>query len=107
MRLSSDEVSELLLAMSETMSPLPWQLLLFGSRTDDLLKGGDIDLLVVLENEEDWNAACGFKTALLVAMKDRVGEQRIDLVFTTEDRISKSAFLERIRSSALLLGLNS
>ena len=106
MRLSSDEVAELLLAMSETMSPLPWQLLLFGSRTDDLLKGGDIDLLVVLENEEDWNAACGFKTALLVAMKDRLGEQRIDLAFVTNDWVSKSAFSAHVRPGAVLPGSN-
>ncbi|MCM2282303.1 MAG: nucleotidyltransferase domain-containing protein [Bdellovibrionaceae bacterium] len=47
---------------------------LFGSRLDDLLKGGDIDLVVVSEK-------IGFseKLDLLVNIKMQVGDQKIDL----------------------------
>jgi len=103
MRLSLLEASSLVSALSAIVVGMPWALYLFGSRTNDALKGGDIDLLVILETEEAWAFVSGFKTSILIAMKERVGDQRIDLVFTTEHRIQESAFLQRIRPNAVLL----
>ena len=51
---------------------------LFGSRTNDALRGGDIDLHIVAPDEETCSpsAEWRFKDALY----DRIGEQRIDTI---------------------------
>lgn len=56
------------------------QLLLFGSRTQDNLRGGDIDLYVMEFNctlEQQLDA----KLRFLVKVKQQMGECRIDLIF--------------------------
>jgi predicted nucleotidyltransferase len=56
---------------------------LFGSRVDDTKKGGDIDLYVVSENQDNLvEKEIKFKTAL-----DRVlGEQKIDVVIARDNQ---------------------
>jgi predicted nucleotidyltransferase len=54
---------------------------LFGSRVDDALKGGDIDLHIAPERPEQ--AALANEIAFLVELKDIIGEQRIDVVVQT------------------------
>ena len=51
---------------------------LFGSRTDDTLRGGDIDLLVrnAPEGEDGFKRKIKFQ----VEMEKRLGERRIDVV---------------------------
>ena len=51
---------------------------LFGSRTDDALRGGDIDLLVrnAPEGEDGFKRKIKFQ----VEMEKRLGERRIDVV---------------------------
>jgi predicted nucleotidyltransferase len=53
---------------------------LFGSRTDDARRGGDIDLLVIgLQTPADrWPM---LKALFLARLKKQIGEQRIDVVF--------------------------
>ena len=51
---------------------------LFGSRTDDSRRGGDIDLHIEAETPE--MAKLANELAFLQELKDRIGEQRIDLV---------------------------
>ncbi len=58
-------------------------LLLFGSRVDDSLRGGDIDLYITGFNrpvEQQLDA----KLRFLVKVKRKIGEQRIDLVFAPQ-----------------------
>jgi len=52
--------------------------LLFGSRTDDLARGGDIDLLVECPEvvESDFLATIGLETDL----QDALGDQKIDIL---------------------------
>ena len=52
---------------------------LFGSRADDTKKGGDIDLLI-FSGRIDRDAARAIKSRLY----DLLGEQKIDLVVTTD-----------------------
>lgn len=52
---------------------------LFGSRTDDTQRGGDIDLLVEADLADP--AALDAKLDLLVSLKRRLGERRIDILF--------------------------
>ena len=55
------------------------ELILFGSRADDSLKGGDIDLLLKISSLPRARALRQQAHEILAAIKKRVGEQRIDL----------------------------
>ena len=73
------------------------RLYLFGSRTDDLLKGGDIDLLVVsqkLRKVDLWKIRQPFY--------EQFGEQKIDIVITNQDE-KPSAFVRHILTQAVEL----
>lgn len=57
-----------------------WQsIVLFGSRADPRLLGGDIDLLVTLDPAQPVDVY-RFSQRLRIALEDRLGEQRIDVV---------------------------
>ena len=57
-----------------------WQsIVLFGSRADPRRLGGDIDLLVMLDPSQPVDVYC-FTQRLRLALEDRLGEQRIDVV---------------------------
>ncbi|GAB6111218.1 nucleotidyltransferase domain-containing protein [Desulfomicrobium salsuginis] len=59
------------------------RVLLFGSRVDDARRGGDIDLLILLDDSSD-NAdmmTLGEKRVrYLVMLEKAIGEQKIDLI---------------------------
>jgi len=67
------------------------QIYLYGSRTKDHLKGGDIDLLVVSE-------ILGFsdKVDILIAIKEQIGEQKIDLSIKSHEEIQSDPFWQKI-----------
>ncbi|MBM2816000.1 MAG: polymerase subunit beta [Ignavibacteria bacterium] len=66
------------------------KLYLFGSRTDDSKKGGDIDLLILGETKLNLNEIGKFRIELWKQLE----EQKIDIVsFTNEE---KSTFKELI-----------
>ena len=54
---------------------------LFGSRTDDTKKGGDIDLFLEVRNSSDLFLK---KIRFLALLKRQIGEQRIDVVFNED-----------------------
>jgi predicted nucleotidyltransferase len=62
------------------------QVYLFGSRTDDAQKGGDIDIIIISDiltfNE---------KTKIRLELYEKLGEQKIDIIITKE---IKSVFLK-------------
>jgi hypothetical protein len=51
---------------------------LFGSRTDDSRRGGDIDLHIEAESAE--KATLAHELAFSKDIKERIGEQRIDII---------------------------
>ncbi len=57
--------------------------MLFGSRTDDNRRGGDIDLLI--HGNWDKDEAFRRKINFLVALKARIGDQHIDVVLAEPD----------------------
>ena len=54
---------------------------LFGSRVDDLKRGGDIDLYLVVD---DHNNLFEKKIKFLSRLKRELGEQKIDIVFNKD-----------------------
>ena len=56
---------------------------LFGSRTDDSKKGGDIDLFVDLESEQEPQKIMLQKAEFLSKLDILLGEQKIDLLIKT------------------------
>lgn len=75
------------------------QVLLFGSRTDDRRKGGDIDLLIKADKE-----LMTYKTRLLflVDLKLEIGDQKIDVVFDKSDE-NQGYFLKQIKEQSIPL----
>lgn len=71
------------------------QIYLFGSRTDDTKKGGDIDLLVISNkiNERDIRK-------IKLELYDLIGEQRIDIISAIQ---IKGAFIEYAFKSGIKL----
>ena len=56
------------------------QVLLFGSRTNDKRKGGDIDLLVLPGIQESPENMLKKKIQMLIEIEQKLGEQSIDLL---------------------------
>lgn len=54
---------------------------LFGSRTDDLKRGGDIDLFIETSDTSDLFTK---KIRFLAKLKRAIGDQKIDVVFNTD-----------------------
>jgi len=74
---------------------------LFGSRVNDLAKGGDIDLLI--DAKEDTMTSRN-KVLFLVQVKKQLGEQKIDVVYNQPGR--KDHFISSIRKKAILITEN-
>lgn len=53
---------------------------LFGSRTEDSQKGGDIDLLIKCTGTGTRDDLYQLKLKFLVQLKKRIGDQRIDII---------------------------
>jgi len=71
---------------------------LFGSRTNDTQRGGDIDLLVESQSI-DFSA----KLALLADIKAAIGDQKIDLVITKNLAADSNPFVAAIRHEVIEL----
>jgi hypothetical protein len=52
---------------------------LFGSRTDDAQRGGDIDLYIET-NQQDKKEVLSKKLDFIISLKKRIGDQKIDVV---------------------------
>jgi predicted nucleotidyltransferase len=65
------------------------KVLLYGSRTDDSKRGGDIDLLVLKSGSFEKSV----HLKILAAFYRRIGEQKIDLLIEDPERLSDFAKL--------------
>lgn len=79
MRLSEGEVS-IIKTTIRTFDPSA-RVILFGSRTDNSQKGGDIDLFIIsnkISGKEKRN--------IRIALEDNLGEQKIDILIEPEPK---------------------
>jgi predicted nucleotidyltransferase len=77
MRLTSAERSTIRDTVRSLTGPQT-RVSLFGSRTDDLARGGDIDLLVEIDHPVDRPVLLGARIG--VRLQQALGERRIDVV---------------------------
>jgi uncharacterized protein len=61
------------------------QILLYGSRTDDAKRGGDIDILILTAQELDLRT----KINIEATMWEKIGEQKIDILIEKPDALSR------------------
>jgi predicted nucleotidyltransferase len=73
--------------------------ILFGSRTDDSLRGGDIDLLV--EPVPAQKATLESKIHFISGLQECLGEQKIDVIVT--DSHDRRPVVERARQTGIRL----
>jgi predicted nucleotidyltransferase len=73
---------------------------LFGSRTDDSLKGGDIDLLIDCNKDISLSEQYRLKIKFLVELKKIVGDQKIDVLM---DGGQRQNFVQTIKNNGILL----
>ncbi len=103
MRLSEKEVKAFIQVLDPYLTDKNASLYLYGSRTQDHLKGGDIDLLLVLEDPQKAVPLLEKKYEILVRFKEKVGERKIDLTIATTLKTQTELFLKEIMKSTLLL----
>lgn len=76
------------------------QLFLYGSRTQENLKGGDIDLLLITQTE-NLSKLRSEKYKLLANIESLIGEQKIDLTLATPETVLQDPFLIHISKDML------
>jgi len=84
MRLSLFEIETIVRLKNRHFGEIS-KIYLFGSRVDDTKKGGDIDLYLLRDKDTEFNSE---KVNFLLELKNIIGEQKIDLVLSSDkDRL--------------------
>ena len=103
MRISQDEVAHIIQALSPFMGENNAELRLHGSRVHDDRKGGDIDLLLLTEDALLASLLMEKKHYLLSSIKNRLGDQKIDLLIADYAAAKDSSFLNMILPESIRL----
>ncbi len=92
MRLTNFEQNSIKETFTETFKS--GKIYLFGSRTDDTQRGGDIDLYIVLDYQESPEILFDKKIEFLGKLQNKIGEQKIDVIISKDKNraIEKEAF---------------
>lgn len=67
------------------------KVILFGSRVNDTIKGGDIDLYIIPGRKFTRSELRDQRIKYLVSLKSKIGDQKIDLVVSTD----KNSLIEK------------
>lgn len=102
MRLSSFEQSAIAAAAREVL-PAGSRVMLFGSRTDDQRKGGDIDLLVEPPEPVDARQVIVLQTRLAARLYRSIGERRIDILVAAANEPDDRLVVAEARRQAIEL----
>ena len=103
MRLTKSEVQAIVTEVYKFTTPEATELRLFGSRANDRAKGGDIDLLLTANNRATKNSLLKDKLNILIAIKNILGEQKIDLKIASFEELHSDPFLQLIYPQSILL----
>ena len=105
MRLSQAETDAILVAVETHLLPsFRGMLFLFGSQVDDRAKGGDIDLLLVVESLADLQnlKMVDYKMVAAMKMSPVIGDQKIDFQVVSLDESQKGFFSQALKKSIAL-----
>lgn len=100
MRLKQAEVLVIIEAVNKFAKGKKFELFLYGSRVDDTKLGGDIDLLLVAEDDTYFRKHLYL---ILSEIKKRIGEQKIDVAIVNENAADKDEFIKHIYPKAIRL----
>lgn len=103
MRLSKLETEQIIKAVTPFLRGQRADIRLYGSRINDNLKGGDIDLLLILDKFESATMLLAQKHQILAQIKGLIGEQKIDLKIAYKQELKKDPFLKLIMPKSILL----
>lgn len=98
MRLS-DDTKNIIKTLAQKYFGDNCKVLLFGSRTDDSLKGGDIDLLIETDKR---GSLFDERARFLVDLKRQIGDQRIDIVIKNDKNSNKEVIQEAYNTGITL-----
>jgi predicted nucleotidyltransferase len=78
------------------------QVYLFGSRTDDRKKGGDIDLLIIPPGTIKTDELLKKEISFRLCLKKSIGDQRIDVLINTPQTCSLPIY-EQAKKEGIIL----
>lgn len=102
MRLSDSEVVKIKQVLASFINVNEPKVYLYGSRTDDTLKGGDIDLLWIVPDDLEKSLNID-KYIILTALKKEIGDQRIDLGIVSQPSLEADSFYNQVLEQAVQL----
>lgn len=104
MRLSNEYISVFSNAITKFLPVnAKAELRLFGSRTDDLLKGGDIDLLLITDTAETASYLKQHKPQIFGSIFSAIDEQKIDLLIVDSETVKTEPFAKKAFEGSILL----
>lgn len=98
MRLTPEEIATIRRLVAEIYGPGA-VVRLFGSQLDDSKKGGDVDLLVEIDEDE---LDLGREIGLKIALEEALGERKVDLIVHRHGR-RETPFVRIAKSEGIIL----
>lgn len=105
MRLSQEEITALVSAVEFHLPPqFKGTMHLFGSQINDLAKGGDIDLLLVVNSQADIQNIKMVDYKMVASMKASsvIGNRKIDFQVVDLDESEKGFYSQALKGSVVL-----
>jgi predicted nucleotidyltransferase len=95
MRLMPEEIKFIKSAIRRRVTDA--EVFIFGSRAHNEVKGGDIDILIISEKKIPLEENLRIK----IDLKEKLGDQKIDLICQTADKLSPFAELMKVEGVRL------
>lgn len=104
MRLSSKQVKSIINAVAPFILPNEKiELRLFGSRLDDDLHGGDLDLLIVCRSEHVRSHIEEQKASILAKIYMALDEENVDILIVDKNKVNDDAFAKMAYDTSKIL----
>ena len=100
MRLTENEITAIK-AVTKSVFGANAYVALFGSRTEDSKKGGDIDLFIKCSNLNASDDLYQLKLNFLVQLKKRIGDQKIDVLIDAGQ--ANNAIFKTVEKKGIIL----
>jgi predicted nucleotidyltransferase len=101
MRLTERQIQYIKVTAEDVFGP-DARVYVFGSRTDESQRGGDIDLYIEAALDDPDKAAKA-RIRFLTRLKQKIGDQRIDLVLNNPTETNPPRIVQSARSTGILL----